>query len=56
MASFWAFSCRQQFLQSPFYDATQEEAEHNFIEGIDTWKKSTNALFHLVLAFEINAT
>lgn len=51
MASFWAFSCRQQFLQSPFYDATQEEAEHNFIEGIDTWKKSTNALFHLVLAF-----
>lgn len=51
MASFWAFSCRQQFLQSPFYDATQEEVEHNFIEGIDTWKKSTNALFHLVLAF-----
>ncbi|EMG46728.1 hypothetical protein G210_3014 [Candida maltosa Xu316] len=50
MASFWAFSSNQQFLQSPFFDATKEN-EYNFIEGVDSWKKSTNALFHLVLAF-----
>ncbi|RCK60859.1 Morphogenesis-related protein MSB1 [Candida viswanathii] len=51
MASFWAFSCKQHFLNTPFYDATEENFETNFIEGVDSWKKSTNALFHLVLAF-----
>lgn len=51
MASVWAFSCKKQILNTPFYDATEEHPETNFIEGVDSWKKSTNALFHLVLAF-----
>lgn len=47
----WAFNCKKHFLNSPFFDATEDNFETNFIEGIESWKKSTNALFHLVLAF-----
>lgn len=49
MASLWAFNGSRK-LQSLFYDAT-EKKETGFIEGLESWKSSSDALFHLVLSF-----
>ena len=49
MASMWAFNFASGN-RSPFYDATSEK-EFDFIEGLDSWKRFSNALFHLLLSF-----
>ncbi|CAK7908770.1 hypothetical protein CAAN3_10S03224 [[Candida] anglica] len=64
MASIWAFNCRERGRKSnangyssgngraahPFYDATLP-SEFNFIEGLESWKSTSGALFHLLLSF-----
>lgn len=50
MSSLWAFNGYSRFSRSAFYDATMNN-EHNFMEGLDAWKSSSEALFHLLLSF-----
>ncbi|CAH2351091.1 morphogenesis-related protein Msb1p [[Candida] railenensis] len=56
MASLWAFNSLVKSQQSknhsssPFYDATIM-TDNNFIEGLDSWKQTSSALFHLLLSF-----
>lgn len=47
MASIWAFSSNNTS-KSVFYDATKE---NNFMEGLQSWKETSGALFHLLLSF-----
>lgn len=56
MASIWAFNSlnkaqsSKQHLNSPFFDATIQ-TDNNFIEGLEAWKQTSGALFHLLLSF-----
>ncbi|ABN67741.2 polarity establishment and bud formation protein [Scheffersomyces stipitis CBS 6054] len=50
MASIWAFNPTSKLSKSAFYDATINQ-EFNFIQGVEAWKSSGNALFHLLLSF-----
>lgn len=50
MAGLWAFNPQRSISTSIFSDDSIE-AEHDFVEGINNWKKTTDAMFHLVLAF-----
>ncbi|KAK6466017.1 polarity establishment and bud formation protein [Scheffersomyces coipomensis] len=50
MASIWAFNPMSKLIKSPFYDATVDK-EFNFSQGLESWKPSSNALFHLLLSF-----
>ncbi|ODV80786.1 DUF1708-domain-containing protein [Suhomyces tanzawaensis NRRL Y-17324] len=50
MSSLWAFNGTSRFRSSPFYDATIKK-ENNFNDGLETWKSSSDALFHLLLSF-----
>lgn len=50
MSSLWAFNGYSRFSRSAFYDATMNN-EHNFMEGLEAWKSSSEALFHLLLSF-----
>ena len=50
MSSLWAFNGSTKPHQSPFYDATLSK-ENTFIDGLEYWKPSSEALFHLLLSF-----
>lgn len=50
MSSLWAFNGSTKPHQSPFYDATLSK-ENTFIDGLEYWKPSSQALFHLLLSF-----
>lgn len=50
MSSLWAFNGTTKPHQSPFYDATLDK-ENTFIDGLEFWKPSSEALFHLLLSF-----
>lgn len=50
MAGIWAFNPEKPLSTSIFSDDSIE-TEHDFVEGINNWKKTTDAMFHLVLAF-----
>ncbi|KAK6201682.1 uncharacterized protein RJT21DRAFT_120744 [Scheffersomyces amazonensis] len=50
MASIWAFNPTHKLINSPFYDATSPK-EFDFSEGLNSWKPSSSALFHLLLSF-----
>lgn len=49
MSSLWAFNGYNK-IRSPFYDATLS-GENDFMDGLETWKESSDALFHLLLSF-----
>lgn len=50
MSSLWAFNGYSKHFKSAFFDATLDK-EFNFIEGLESWKSSSDALFHLLLSF-----
>ncbi|WEJ94844.1 multicopy suppressor of a budding defect [Yamadazyma tenuis] len=53
MSSVWAFNTNrsgQGQMKSAFYDATIVK-ENNFIDGLNSWQESTDAIFHLLLSF-----
>lgn len=52
MSSIWAFNTSKNNLvqSSAFYDATIEK-ENNFVDGLNHWQESTDAIFHLLLSF-----
>lgn len=50
MSSLWAFNPARERMKSAFYDATIDR-DHSFIDGLDRWKQSSGALFHLLLSF-----
>lgn len=47
MSSIWAFNSNK-LSKSVFYDATKE---NNFMDGLEIWKSTSDALFHLLLSF-----
>lgn len=47
MAAMWAFNPTND---SPFYDATTTH-ERSFLEGLASWERTCNGVFHLLLAF-----
>lgn len=49
MASLWAFNSLASS-KSAFYDATKPK-ENSFLDGLEAWSLTSNALFHLLLAF-----
>lgn len=49
MASLWAFNS-SALPKSAFYDATKPR-ENSFLDGLEAWSLTSNALFHLLLAF-----
>jgi Vesicle coat complex COPII, subunit SEC24/subunit SFB2/subunit SFB3 len=49
MAALWAFNSTTR-KKSFFYDATYSK-ENNFIDGLESWKVGSDALFHLLLSF-----
>ncbi|CAN3374300.1 hypothetical protein DIURU_000821 [Diutina rugosa] len=52
MSSLWAFNAPSSAAasESAFYDATVTR-EYNFIQGLEVWKTTSDALFHLLLSF-----
>lgn len=52
MLSLWAFNAAgsASALELAFYDATVTR-EYNFIQGLEVWKTTLDALFHLLLLF-----
>lgn len=50
MSSLWAFNPARAKMKSAFYDATIDR-DNSFTEGLDRWKDSCGALFHLLLSF-----
>lgn len=52
MASIWAFNNNRYIKnqKSAFYDATLL-TENTFMDGLNDWKESTDAIFHLLLSF-----
>lgn len=52
MSSIWAFNNNRYIKnqKSAFYDATLL-TENTFIDGLNDWKESTDAIFHLLLSF-----
>ncbi|WLF77587.1 multicopy suppressor of a budding defect [Lodderomyces elongisporus] len=51
MASFWAFNSNLNVRNKSVFADFDNEQEHDFPEGLDNWKVTTMALFHLVLSF-----
>lgn len=48
MSSLWAFNPARERIKSAFYDATIDR-DPTFAEGLEKWKESSGALFHLLL-------